>query len=69
MLRHLDYMGIQLSTQSGQRGILAGTEQQMRHMQVLAEAKAVDNLYAAGKDIKPLCGLAFAVKDNIDVVG
>ena len=62
-------MGIHLSTQSGQRGILAGPEQQMRHMQVLAEAKAVDDLYAAGKDIKPLCGLAFAVKDNIDVVG
>ena len=37
--------------------------------QVLAEAKAVDDLYAAGKDITPLCGLAFAVKDNIDVVG
>jgi Asp-tRNA(Asn)/Glu-tRNA(Gln) amidotransferase A subunit family amidase len=36
---------------------------------VLAEAKAVDDLYAAGTDVKPLCGLAFAVKDNIDVVG
>ena len=38
-------------------------------LQVLAEARAVDSLHAAGKDIKPLCGLAFAVKDNIDVAG
>ena len=29
----------------------------------------MDHAYAAGKDIRPLCGLAFAVKDNIDVVG
>ena len=42
---------------------------QLGRAQVLAEARAVDDLYAAGKDIKPLCGLAFAVKDNIDVVG
>lgn len=39
------------------------------HVQVLAEAKAVDALHAKGEDIKPLCGLAFAVKDNIDVLG
>ena len=38
-------------------------------LQVLAEARAVDVLHAAGKDVKPLCGLAFAVKDNIDVAG
>ena len=69
LLRCLDNKVIHLSAQSGQRGMLAGPEQRTRHMQVLAEAKAVDDLYAAGKDIKPLCGLAFAVKDNIDVVG
>lgn len=37
--------------------------------QVLAEAQAVDDLKASGHDTGPLCGLAFAVKDNIDVVG
>ncbi len=37
--------------------------------QVLEDAKAVDEAFAAGQDIKPLCGLAFAVKDNIDVLG
>ena len=37
--------------------------------QVLADARAVDELKAAGHDTRPLCGLAFAVKDNIDVVG
>lgn len=37
--------------------------------QVLKDAKAVDEAFAAGQDIKPLCGLAFAVKDNIDVLG
>ncbi len=37
--------------------------------QVLGDAKAVDDLKAAGKDTGPLCGLTFAVKDNIDVVG
>ncbi len=37
--------------------------------QVLADAKAVDELKASGHDTKPLCGLPFAVKDNIDVVG
>ncbi|KAK9812686.1 hypothetical protein WJX72_002003 [[Myrmecia] bisecta] len=36
---------------------------------VLADAKAIDDKYAAGMDIKPLCGIAFAVKDNIDVAG
>lgn len=39
------------------------------HEQVLADAKAVDEAAAAGKDVGPLCGLAFAVKDNIDVLG
>ena len=29
----------------------------------------MDDAHAAGKDIRPLCGLAFAVKDNLDVVG
>ena len=38
-------------------------------MQVLADAQAVDDAAAAGKDTGPLCGLAFAVKDNIDVLG
>ncbi len=38
-------------------------------IQVLADAKAVDELKASGHDTKPLCGLPFAVKDNIDVVG
>ena len=38
-------------------------------MQVLKEAQAVDKKYEAGEDIKPLCGLAFVVKDNLDVLG
>ena len=38
-------------------------------MQVLAEAKAIDASKAAGNHTGPLCGLPFAVKDNIDVVG
>ena len=38
-------------------------------MQVLADAQVVDEAAAAGKDTGPLCGLAFAVKDNIDVLG
>ena len=36
---------------------------------MLADAKAVDELKASGQDTRPLCGLPFAVKDNIDVVG
>ena len=36
---------------------------------MLADARAVDELKASGHDTGPLCGLAFAVKDNIDVVG
>ena len=39
------------------------------YLQVLAEAKAVDDRAASGEDVGPLCGLAFAVKDNIDVIG
>lgn len=39
------------------------------HVQVLQEAKAIDASKAAGNDTGPLCGLPFAVKDNIDVVG
>ena len=38
-------------------------------LQVLKDAKGIDDKYAAGKDIKPLCGMAFTVKDNLDVVG
>ena len=38
-------------------------------MQVLADAAAIDRAYEAGKDVRPLCGLTFAVKDNIDVAG
>lgn len=37
--------------------------------QVLADAKAVDDAAKAGKDVRPLCGLAFAIKDNLDVLG
>ena len=37
--------------------------------QVLAQARAVDEAADRGQDVRPLCGLAFAVKDNIDVVG
>ncbi len=38
-------------------------------LQVLKDAKAIDDRYAAGEDIKPLCGMAFTIKDNLDVVG
>ena len=38
-------------------------------LQVLKDAKAIDDKYAAGEDIKPLCGMAFTVKDNLDVIG
>ncbi|CAK0787711.1 hypothetical protein CVIRNUC_010933 [Coccomyxa viridis] len=37
--------------------------------QVLKEARAIDDAYDAGLDIKPLCGMAFVVKDNLDVLG
>lgn len=36
---------------------------------MLNEAQAIDNKYEAGEDIKPLCGMAFVVKDNLDVLG
>ena len=38
-------------------------------LQILADASAVDAKASAGEDVGPLCGLAFAVKDNIDVAG
>ena len=37
--------------------------------QVLREAHAVDMKYDEGGDIRPLCGLTFAVKDLYDVAG
>ena len=37
--------------------------------QVLEEATRVDAMAAAGEDVGPLCGLSFAIKDNIDVRG
>ena len=36
---------------------------------MLEDAAAIDAKAAAGEDIGPLCGLAFVVKDNIDVLG
>ncbi|GAB4821099.1 hypothetical protein N2152v2_008145 [Parachlorella kessleri] len=36
---------------------------------VLADAAAIDAKYERGEDIRPLCGLGFVVKDNIDVAG
>ncbi len=36
---------------------------------MLLEAQAIDDKYEAGEDIKPLCGMAFVVKDNLDVLG
>lgn len=38
-------------------------------VQVLKEARAIDDAHDAGLDIKPLCGMAFVVKDNLDVLG
>lgn len=38
-------------------------------VQVLAETEAIDASKAAGNDTRPLCGLPFAVRDNIDVFG
>lgn len=38
-------------------------------VQVLKEARAIDERFEAGEDIRPLCGLAFVVKDNLDVLG
>ncbi len=35
----------------------------------MKEARAIDDAYDAGLDIKPLCGMAFVVKDNLDVLG
>ena len=49
------------------RRLLVGNSHLM--LQVLEDAKAIDDAYEAGQDIRPLCGLAFAVKDNIDVLG
>ena len=39
------------------------------HVQVLADAAAVDAKAARGESIRPLCGLPIAVKDSIDVKG
>lgn len=39
------------------------------HAQVLREAHEVDMMYDNGTDIRPLCGLTFAVKDLYDVAG
>ena len=38
-------------------------------MQVIADAQAIDDKYARGEAITPLCGLPLAVKDAIDVEG
>lgn len=38
-------------------------------VQVLRDAKTVDDRASAGEDIGPLCGLAVAVKELIDVAG
>ena len=35
----------------------------------MLEAQAIDDKYEAGENIKPLCGMAFVVKDNLDVLG
>ena len=37
--------------------------------QVLRDAAEVDAKHTHGEDVGPLCGLAFGVKDNIDVLG
>ncbi len=37
--------------------------------QVLMDAHQVDMMYDNGTDIRPLCGLTFAVKDLFDVAG
>ena len=36
---------------------------------MLKEAQAIDEKFEAGGDIRPLCGMAFVVKDNLDVLG
>ncbi|CAL5224479.1 g7172 [Coccomyxa viridis] len=41
----------------------------VENYQVLKEARAIDERFEAGEDIRPLCGLAFVVKDNLDVLG
>ena len=38
-------------------------------LQVLEEASEVDGKAATGDDVGPLCGLSFAIKDNMDVQG
>lgn len=52
----------QIASQSTSQGCRAS-------FQVLQEAAEVDRRAEAGEDIGPLCGLAVAVKDNIDVAG
>ena len=38
-------------------------------MQVLAGAHEIDQRASSGQNVRPLCGLTIAVKDNIDVAG
>lgn len=39
------------------------------HLQLMADAAAIDAKAANGHSIEPLCGLPLAVKDSIDVLG
>ncbi|KAK9790121.1 hypothetical protein WJX73_005501 [Symbiochloris irregularis] len=52
-----------------ERGACLNAWASVNAMRVLADARAVDKAHERGEDVRPLCGLAFAVKDNIDVAG